>query len=98
MTQPLLVVRSRRAVTETIAPAAIHIRAGTIERVAAWDGNLRTGLGPGRRQSASAGARRRDQRRLGGNTFASTRFMRAGRSAYFSSMAEICIETASWIA
>jgi allantoinase len=37
MTPPLLVVRSRRVVTETIAPAAIHIRAGKIERVAAWD-------------------------------------------------------------
>ena len=37
MTQPFLVVRSRRVVTETIAPAAIHIRAGMIERVAAWD-------------------------------------------------------------
>jgi allantoinase len=37
MAPPLLVVRSRRVVTETIAPAAIHIRAGTIERVAAWD-------------------------------------------------------------
>jgi len=35
--QPLLVVRSRRVVTDTIAPAAIHVRAGTIERVAAWD-------------------------------------------------------------
>src|ERR1043165_4816873 len=37
MTQPLLVVRSRRVVTDAIAPAAIHIRAGTIEQVAAWD-------------------------------------------------------------
>ena len=37
MTQPLLVVRSRRVVTDSIAPAAIHVRAGTIERVAAWD-------------------------------------------------------------
>ncbi|HEX4423273.1 MAG TPA: allantoinase AllB [Kofleriaceae bacterium] len=37
MTEPLLVVRSRRVVTETIAPAAIHVRAGRIERVAAWD-------------------------------------------------------------
>src|SRR5678815_2490680 len=37
MIDPLLVVRSRRVVTEAIAPAAIHIRAGTIERVAAWD-------------------------------------------------------------
>lgn len=37
MTQPLLVVRSRRVVTRTIAPAAIHVRGGQIERVAAWD-------------------------------------------------------------
>ncbi|HET9621248.1 MAG TPA: allantoinase AllB [Kofleriaceae bacterium] len=37
MTEPLLVVRSRRVVTETIAPAAIHVRAGKIERLAAWD-------------------------------------------------------------
>jgi len=37
MTQPLLVVRSRRVVTQTIAPAAIHVRGGQIERVAAWD-------------------------------------------------------------
>src|SRR4051812_39743827 len=37
MTQPLLVVRSRRVVTDSIAPAAIHVRAGRIERVAAWD-------------------------------------------------------------
>jgi allantoinase len=37
MTDPLLVVRSRRVVTDTIAPAAIHVRAGRIERVAAWD-------------------------------------------------------------
>jgi allantoinase len=37
MDEPLLVVRSRRVVTEAIAPAAIHIRRGTIERVAAWD-------------------------------------------------------------
>ena len=37
MTEPLLVVRSRRVVTETIAPAAIHVRAGKIDRVAAWD-------------------------------------------------------------
>lgn len=37
MTQPLLVVRSRRVVTDAIAPAAIHIRGGAIERVAAWD-------------------------------------------------------------
>src|SRR3954471_19165642 len=37
MTQPLLVVRSRRVVTDAIAPAAIHVRAGRIERVAAWD-------------------------------------------------------------
>src|SRR5215468_1797073 len=37
MAQPLLVVRSRRVVTDTIAPAAIHVRAGRIERVAAWD-------------------------------------------------------------
>jgi allantoinase len=37
MTEPLLVVRSRRVVTEMIAPAAIHVRAGKIERVAAWD-------------------------------------------------------------
>jgi len=37
MTEPLLVVRSRRVVTDTIAPAAIHVRGGRIERVAAWD-------------------------------------------------------------
>ncbi|HEY6178195.1 MAG TPA: amidohydrolase family protein, partial [Kofleriaceae bacterium] len=37
MTQPLLVVRSRRVVTDTVAPAAIHVRGGRIERVAAWD-------------------------------------------------------------
>src|SRR5882762_5179013 len=37
MTEPLLVVRSRRVVTETIAPAAIHIRSGQIDRVAAWE-------------------------------------------------------------
>src|SRR5215468_6113670 len=37
MAQPLLVVRSRRVVTDTIAPAAIHVRAGRIEEVAAWD-------------------------------------------------------------
>ena len=37
MTAPLLVLRSRRVVTDVIGPAAIHIRAGTIERVAAWD-------------------------------------------------------------
>src|SRR5262245_50359055 len=37
MTEPLLVVRSRRVVTDAIAPAAIHIRDGVIERVAAWD-------------------------------------------------------------
>src|SRR6185295_13469625 len=37
MTVPLLVLRSRRVVTDAIAPAAIHIRAGRIERVAAWD-------------------------------------------------------------
>jgi allantoinase len=37
MTPPLLVVRSRRVVTDTIAPAAIHVRGGRIERVAAWD-------------------------------------------------------------
>ena len=37
MAQPLLVVRSRRVVTDTIAPGAIHVRAGRIERVAAWD-------------------------------------------------------------
>jgi allantoinase len=37
MTEPLLVLRSRRVVTGAIAPAAIHVRAGTIERVAAWD-------------------------------------------------------------
>lgn len=37
MNQPLLVVRSRRVVTDTIAPAAIHVRAGRIERIAAWD-------------------------------------------------------------
>ena len=29
MTEPLLVVRSRRVVTDSIAPAAIHVRAGT---------------------------------------------------------------------
>ncbi len=32
----LLVVRSQRVVTDGIAPAAIHIRDGVIERVAAW--------------------------------------------------------------
>jgi allantoinase len=37
MTEPLLVVRSRRVVTDAVAPAAIHVRAGTIERIAAWD-------------------------------------------------------------
>ncbi|HEY0990552.1 MAG TPA: amidohydrolase family protein, partial [Kofleriaceae bacterium] len=37
MSEPLLVVRSRRVVTDSIAPGAIHVRAGTIERVAAWD-------------------------------------------------------------
>src|SRR5688500_9498847 len=37
MTEPLLVVRSRRVVTGAIGPAAIHIRGGTIERVADWD-------------------------------------------------------------
>jgi allantoinase len=37
MTEPLLVVRSRRVVTDTVAPAAIHVRAGRIARVAAWD-------------------------------------------------------------
>src|SRR5215468_6765212 len=37
MAQPLLVVRSRRVVTDTVAPAAIHVRAGRIERVAAWE-------------------------------------------------------------
>ena len=38
MSEPLLIVRSQRVVTSTgIAPAAIHIRAGRIERVAAWD-------------------------------------------------------------
>jgi allantoinase len=38
MAEPLLVVRSRRVVTtDGIAPAAIHVRGGTIERVAAWD-------------------------------------------------------------
>src|ERR1700755_595522 len=37
MTEPLLVVRSRRVVTQTVAPAAIHVRGGQIERVAAWD-------------------------------------------------------------
>jgi allantoinase len=37
MTEPLLVVRSRRVVTDAIAPAAIHVRGGVIERVAAWD-------------------------------------------------------------
>ena len=38
MGQGSAVVRSRRVVTPTgIAPAAIHIRAGRIERVAAWD-------------------------------------------------------------
>ena len=36
MIEPLLVVRSRRVVTDTIAPAAIHIRGGRIERVADW--------------------------------------------------------------
>src|SRR5262245_29701459 len=41
MTEPLLVVRSRRVVTnamvDAIAPAAIHVRGGAIERVADWD-------------------------------------------------------------
>jgi allantoinase len=37
MTQPLLIVRSRRVVTSAVLPAAIHIRGGRIERVAAWD-------------------------------------------------------------
>jgi allantoinase len=44
MAEPLLVVRSRRVVIpaqaqagDAIAPAAIHVRAGKIERVAAWD-------------------------------------------------------------
>ncbi|TMQ06150.1 MAG: allantoinase AllB [Deltaproteobacteria bacterium] len=37
MAEPLLVVRSRRVVTDIVAPAAIHVRAGRIERVAAWD-------------------------------------------------------------
>ena len=38
MSEQLLVVRSRRVVTpEQVAPAAIHVRGGTIERVAAWD-------------------------------------------------------------
>ncbi len=35
--EPLHILRSRRVVTDAIAPAAIHIRGGTIERVAAWD-------------------------------------------------------------
>jgi len=37
MTEPLWVLRSRRVVTDAIGPAAIHVRAGAIERVAAWD-------------------------------------------------------------
>jgi len=38
MSEQLLVVRSRRVVTaDQIAPAAIHVRGGKIERVAAWD-------------------------------------------------------------
>ncbi|MGE5184656.1 MAG: allantoinase AllB [Acidobacteriota bacterium] len=38
MTAPDLVVRSRRVVTpDGVRPAAIHVRAGTIERLAAWD-------------------------------------------------------------
>ena len=38
MAQGSTVVRSRRVVTPAgVAPAAIHIRAGRIERVAAWD-------------------------------------------------------------
>jgi allantoinase len=38
MAVELLVVRSRRVVTPgQIGPAAIHVRGGTIERVAAWD-------------------------------------------------------------
>lgn len=38
MSEPLLVVRSRRVVTGgAIAPAAVHVRGGRIERVAAWD-------------------------------------------------------------
>ena len=37
MTVPLFVLRSRRVVTDAIGPAAIHVRDGSIERVAAWD-------------------------------------------------------------
>ena len=37
MTEPLFVLRSRRVVTDLIGPAAIHVRGGRIERVAAWD-------------------------------------------------------------
>jgi allantoinase len=37
MSAPLLVVRSRRVVTDAIGPAAIHVRRGRIERVAAWN-------------------------------------------------------------
>ena len=38
MSEPLLIVRSQRVVTPAgVRPAAIHIRAGRIERVAAWD-------------------------------------------------------------
>ncbi len=38
MSEPLLVVRSRRVVHGgACAPAAVHVRSGRIERVAAWD-------------------------------------------------------------
>lgn len=37
MTEPLLVMRSRRVVTDAIGPAAIHVRGGVIERVADWN-------------------------------------------------------------
>jgi allantoinase len=37
MTEPLLVLRSRRVVTDAVGPAAIHVRGGKIERVATWD-------------------------------------------------------------
>jgi allantoinase len=37
MIQALTVVRSQRVVTGAIGPAAIHVRGGRIERVAAWD-------------------------------------------------------------
>src|SRR5262245_19284101 len=37
MLTPLTVIRSARVVTDRIAPAAVHVRAGRIDRVAAWN-------------------------------------------------------------